>query len=57
MRYLIHKDLRTSSHLGLDFGTEAEVSVANGCSMALHRIMDLPTRFRLPDEFREKSSL
>lgn len=55
-QYLIHRDLSTSPHLGLDFGKKAEISVANGCSMALHRITDLPARFCLP-EFREKLTI
>ena len=57
MKYLIYKDLSTSPHLGLDFGKKAEISVANGCSMALHKIMDLVTRFCLPDWSLERSSL
>jgi len=55
MHYLIHKDLSTSPHLGLDFGKKAEIFVANCRSMALLRIMDLPARFGLPDWSLERS--
>lgn len=57
VQYLIYKDLSMSPHLGLDFGKKAQISVANGCSVALHRIMDLLTRFCLPDWGLERSSL